>query len=227
MATRSILLVGLICFFISCSIKPSQDKLKTNVDDIFFIEGICTFDSAASMDSITGIIQCVDIVLRYNYSKFNSSGPVTEEEEFKNAFRGNYHVKFFEKIYMDSKLNRMFIDSVAIKNIQPIGQSNFNLLFPCSSCNKIALLTFRNRSYFYPFYSNNSDTNNYQIKEDTINGYYRKLFYAMTDSFPSGLFFQPLNKSKDNNNLIIFSVNKPDINMLKRLLESVRLIQKL
>ena len=116
----------------------------------------------------------------------------------------------------------MFIDSVHIKSIQPIGSSNPNLLFPCSSCNKVASLVFRKRNYFYPFYSNNNDHNKYQIKEDTIDGFYRKIFFDKTDSLSTGLYLRPISKGKYDASLSIVSLKNSDEGQLKLLLESVR-----
>ena len=166
---------------------------------------------------------CGNIALKYYYGKDIYSGPLTQEEEFRNAFRGNYHVKFFEKIHIDSKLNRMFIDSVQIKSIQPIGPGNPNLLFPCSSCNKVASLVFRKRNYFYPFYLNYSERDYLMIQTDTIDGYYRKLFFSRSDSLLSGIYIAPLSKGKDINKLrIVTTDNKYSID-LENLLKTVRL----
>jgi hypothetical protein len=225
MAEKVIIFYVLICSIISCSTKPSQGSRKTNVNNIFSIEGQCTFDSQEDKDAFTGNLWCGNIALKYNYSKESYSGPLTQEEEFGNAFKGNYYVKFFEKIHIDSKLNRMFIDSVMIKKIDPIESANKALLFPCSSCNKVAALTFRNRMYFYPFYSNSNDSNNYNIKVDTLEGHYRKIFFAKTDSLQSGVFLRPLSKNSNQKNLSIFSLKSTDVLVLEKMLKSVHLLQ--
>lgn len=225
MAEKVISFYVLTCFLISCSTKPSQGSRKTNVNNIFSIEGQCTFDSQEDKDAISGTLWCGNIALKYSYGKDSYSGPLTQEEEFANAFRGNYNVKFFEKIHIDSKLNRMFIDSVAIKKIDPIEFANKALLFPCSSCNKVASLTFRNRMYFYPFYSNSNESNNYNIKVDTLEGHYRKLFFGMTDSLHSGMLLRPTSKNSNLKNLSIFSQKSTDVHALEKLLKSVRFLQ--
>jgi hypothetical protein len=222
MTSRVIFFYSLIYFLFSCSTKPFKGSRKTNVNNIFFIEAQCTFEDTEDKGAVTGTLLCGNIALKYYYGKDIYSGPLTQEEEFRNAFRGNYHIKFFEKIHIDAKLNRMFIDSVQIKSIQPIGPSNSNLLFPCSSCNKVASLVFRNRNYFYPVYSNNNDQNNYQIKEDTIDGFHRKIFFDKTDSLSSGLYLRPISKSKNTKNLRILCFKNANKDLLTRLLESVR-----
>lgn len=117
--------------------------------------------------------------------------PLTIEEEFQNAFRGNYYAKFFEIIHIDSKLYRVFRDSVQLVSISDLNLSK-KQLFSCPTCNKSATLIFRNRTYHYPFFwpETASSSFQYNFTIDTISGYYRKIWIAKSDSLPSGVTFR-------------------------------------
>jgi hypothetical protein len=117
--------------------------------------------------------------------------PLTVTEEFQNAFKGNYYSKFFEKIHIDSKLYRVFRDSVLITSITAANVIS-KPLFQCTACNKFATLQFRNRTYHYPFYwpESSDKSQQYQITVDSVDGYQRKIWVALFDTLPSGVSFR-------------------------------------
>ena len=145
--------------------------------------------------------------------------PLTVTEEFQNAFKGNYYSKFFEKIHIDSKLYRVFRDSVLITSVT---ESNLisQPLFHCSTCNKTATLQFRNRSYHYPFYWPESSykSHQYQILVDSVDGYQRKIWIALFDTLPSGVSF----RNSSNKYISVVTPKTPFVENIQKTLSHIR-----
>ncbi len=171
----------------SChSIKKSNQELTTT--EVWIGSPICKPKKIAVEK--TSSYQCRNYEFIISKDE-HLNEPLTIEEEFQNAFRGNYYSKFFEIIHIDSKLYQFFRDSVHLVAVSGLNLST-KQLFSCPSCNKTATLIFRTRTYHYPFYwpETASGTEPYSIAIDTISGYYRKIWIANSDSLPSGVTFR-------------------------------------
>ena len=211
--------------FVSCHTNRSYSKSSVNIKNIFFIDSRCKLQVTDTQDSTSGTVRCGDKFIHYQYGKYCDQVPTSQEEEFKNAFRGNYHAKFFEKIHIDSKLYMFFMDSVQVDKIFAIQQPDNSLLFPCTACNKVARLFFRKRIYFYPFYSDFEEHKNYTITSDTIDGFYRKMYISHSDTFPSGLQLLPVLKSGNRKTLCLTTESHRGDIELMNLFKSVRMIR--
>jgi len=211
--------------FVSCHTNRSYSKSSVNINNIFLIDSRCKRQVTDTQDSTSGTVRCGDKFIHYQYGKYCDQVPTTQEEEFKNAFRGNYHAKFFEKIHIDSKLYMFFMDSVQVDKIMEIQQPDNSLLFSCTTCNKVVRLSFRKRIYFYPFYSDFKEDKNYTITTDTIDGFYRKMYLSNSDTLPSGLQLSPIFKSTNRKTLCLTSESKTGDTELMNLFKSVRMIR--
>src|SRR5690606_20333292 len=127
-------------------------------------------------------------------------GPASIYEEFALSFKGYYHNNFFESIYFDKKLYKMYRDSVEIINIE----KNLNLLntvIDCKPCNAVAQLKFRKTDYYFPFTVDTSlvnilDDYHFHHIEDEFSK--TKYYIAKTGTLASGMLVQP--KSQNNLN---------------------------
>lgn len=217
----SIIVILIFCF-VSCTTRLKQACFVPFI----LTDSDCQFFEEAGIDSRTGRVVCDDLKLSYDYGKYSFAGPLTDIEKFRNEFKGNYHVKFFEKIHIDTKLYNMFMDSVSILGVFPVDGNQNKMLFDCPPCNKVASLKFRNRNYYYPFYGAVEPQGAYQLKIDTSDSCYRKIFLSESDSLASGLYMVPLNAGKNGLKLsIVTNTGKAD-HRLAKLLESVKLKKK-
>jgi uncharacterized membrane protein YoaT (DUF817 family) len=74
----------------------------------------CEIHPNEKKDTIRGSIQCDGDKYTYEYHENSYQGPLTAAEKFRYAFIGNYHNKFFDHIYIDTKLSAKYMDSVEI-----------------------------------------------------------------------------------------------------------------
>lgn len=215
-------IIFLFVFFLSWSCHVNNIQPSSN--HLFSIMGNCKFSKLQGIDSEIGLVKCGNTELKYEFGRYSSTGPISDTEKFKMAFRGKYYVDFFEKIYIDSKLYKLYMDSVQIIRIDTLKVHNKSLLFDCSSCNRLAILKFRKSWFKFPFYSNQalSDDTLWSFHVDTIENYKRKIFLSHTNG-TSGIYLEPLNDSKLFNKLSLQTENINDHSYLMTLFKSVRI----
>jgi hypothetical protein len=168
-----------------------------------------------------GTIQCGTISLQYTKGIQAYSGPLTETEKFALAFKGKYHTVFFEKLHIDEKLYKMFIDSVDIIQVIPFAESTSKPFIPCTACNYMAELEFRNRSFSYPYFATpdtQQQEGDFSIK---IDGEFQRKFYLTRDGLGSGIYFKHTKKKKQDQNLSIEVQNVCDTAIVRKVLSSI------
>lgn len=203
----------------------------------FFVYMSCTGSKTVDYRSIKGVmignplckpkklhLQSKDTYLCQDMTFFLTTAkrddePLTVEEEFENAFKGNYYAKFFEKIHIDSKLYKLFRDSVSLLTVTDTNQL-VKPLFNCSACNKLATLKFRNREYCFPFYWSSSENQGlFTIHMDTLVNYKRKIWIANQDDKPSGVTI----RYADKNFVTVFVTNTIDRQKVYSILSEIKL----
>ncbi|MFZ1749645.1 MAG: hypothetical protein WAU01_05620 [Saprospiraceae bacterium] len=222
MKVRYIIIVFMI-IGVGCATKKGiTSQMLLNQNYQIFIDDICNIQSET--DS-TGKILCTGHELRYHTGTGSDTGPFTELEEFRLAFKGNYFAKFFEKIYIDSKLYRMFRDSVEVLHVTSKSDFLKDGLFDCSVCDRVGVLSFRGRLYYYPYYipKNIDELNSYQILTDTVDVYYRKIYIATFDSLSSGLYIKQIQAADSGFQMSITTNHHGDHAKTLELLKSVRI----
>ncbi len=216
-------LLKLICvLFLILGCTKKSIPISTN--GIFIIGAPCKITKDQGIDAEIGTIICDSIVLNYEYGRYSNPGPLTEIEKFKMAFRGKYHSVFFEKIYIDTKLYKQYMDSVQVMTVTKLQSHNKTLLFDCSVCNQVATLKFRKATYRFPFYNDQSITErtNFKMYIDTVGNYHRKIYLSQNGA-SSGLYLSPLENAKQGNKLSIQTESKGKQDYIFKLLQSVRL----
>ncbi len=104
----------------------------------------------AAIDSKVGTLECPDISFYYDYGLYSNPGPITPREEFRRSFDAYHHIKFFEYRKLDSKVYKLFLDSVRIVEVREKLDSD-DFFFECKPCNTTAVITFMRDTYYYPF----------------------------------------------------------------------------
>ncbi len=193
------------------------------VDTKFTLPADCLVFGPKDKVRYSGSITCSRHNFFYSFGEPAYFAPLTLKEEFILAFKGNYHAKFFEKIHIDPKVYRLFIDSVAVLGVERKTVNSEKMLLNCSVCNMEAKLLFRGNVYYYPYYINTiSDiSNSYLIESDTIRGYVRKLWFSLSDTLPSGLLLNPLNKKEADKSLMIITNKEKCTPEVKKLLYKI------
>lgn len=186
----------------------------------FLIQVDCKCDKKKSSESM-GSIQCGTISLQYTKGIQAHSGPLTETEKFALAFKGKYHTVFFEKLHIDEKLYKMFIDSVDIVQVIPMSESSSKPFIPCTACNYMAELEFRKRSFSYPFFTTQDTENQEDDFSVKLDGEFQRKFYVTHDGLGSGIYFKHTNKKKQEQNLSIEVQNVCDTAMVRKVLNSI------
>lgn len=178
--------------FVFWSCNKNIRNLSEN--DVFSIIAKCSFELTPNQGKTLDAFICDDIIFKYEQGQDIYAGPVSDIEKFKLAFRGKYHVDFFEKIHIDNKLYRHFLDSVQVLSIELLEVSNKSLLFECKSCNRVAFLKFRKAYFKFPFYTDQPLSDAVLIA-DTVGNYFRKIY---NDQFTGlkGAYYESLDKNK-------------------------------
>ncbi len=76
--------------------------------------------------------------------------PLPPKWQFKNAFNAVFYNDFFDRIYLDDKVKRIFKDSVAVDTVIRKNQFNGSLMFDCDPCNVVGQLQFKGSKFYYP-----------------------------------------------------------------------------
>jgi hypothetical protein len=210
-----------LCFIVGCAKK----SVPFSTNGIFTIDMPCKISQTQGLDSEMGTINCDSVIFKYDYGKYGNPGPLNDVEQFKLAFRGKYHSVFFEKIHIDSKLYRLYMDSVQVVDVTALKDHNKTLLFDCSVCNRVATLKFRKAIYRFPFFTDqNLSGSTHIFYLDTIGEYHRKIYLSQNGGV-SGLYLSPLENAKQGNKLSIQTTTNSSVEYLLKILQSVRLVQ--
>jgi len=214
----------LFLVIVSCSKK----LLHQSSNEIFSIGVDCTFSKGDGTDALIGHVTCGNIHLDYDYSRYSPPGPLTDKEKFLFAFRGHHHTNFFERIYIDTKLSKYFIDSVQILAVSALTKSTSNLLFKCPTCNRVVNLEFRKKTYNYPWLDDPTQNEHqfYDFYQDTLGDYNRKIYIGKTEKQQDGLYLEPLKNKKQGNKLAVFTSQNIDKQTILTLLRTIRIKQK-
>ena len=146
---RSAFLLLILCTTACSILRPDENPWNPP----FIIDKRCEIHPNGKKDTIRGSIQCDVDKYTYEYHENSYQGPLTGAEKFRYAFIGNYHNKFFDHIYIDTKLSAKYMDSVEILVIVQKNQFRGTYLFECKACNQVATLRFRKKVYNFPFFS--------------------------------------------------------------------------
>lgn len=186
---------SILFYYYSCGLRIESTESRQVFDGkIFELTGNCSINNNKFQLGHSGAFSCNGEFFFYTVRDIEHLVPLTLKEEFADAFKGNYYVRFFDKIHIDSKVQRMLRDSVFIISLEQINLNEKELLLNCSICNLEAILFFRNNYYHYPYYSNKAYDNKdlYFIKTDTIGGYFRKIWLSQSDTLSSGILLRHL-----------------------------------
>lgn len=129
-------------------------KTKKLVNDqegtIYLVNGKVKFEqNEDSIDSNVGYIISRKTKMAYDLGPYSAPGPLTPEETFRNEFDAYHHTKFFEKVMIDKKVYKIFLDSVKIVDVRA-KTTDDELFFECDPCNAVAELVFKKRTFIYP-----------------------------------------------------------------------------
>jgi hypothetical protein len=69
--------------------------------------------------------------------------------DFLMAFRHYHFETFFDYVFLDKKVKRLYRDSITIDTMLTY-QNNMSVVMPCFGCNVVAQITFRNQKYLVP-----------------------------------------------------------------------------
>ncbi len=150
------------------------------------------------IDGQAGEITGSNYKLTYDYSPFASNGPIDINEYFHNTFRSMYYLKFFDSIYIDKKVQKIYRDSVKVLSLKEVVPGTNKR---CFNCNYEAVLKFRTQVQpFYFFISADlyKELHEAQIEHLVVNNHKIK-FYQGPEI--SGAFIQELNVEKQGNKL--------------------------
>jgi hypothetical protein len=75
--------------------------------------------------------------------------PISLTHQFRNAFYAYHYNSFFDKVYLDSKVKKIFRDSVTILDVVP-KTTGLDLMFSCENCNVVATLKFKKKVFYFP-----------------------------------------------------------------------------
>ena len=217
---RSAFLLLILCTTACSILRPDENSWIPP----FSIDKRCEIHPNEKKDTIRGSIQCDGDKYTYEYHENSYQGPLTATEKFRYAFIGNYHNKFFDHIYIDTKLSAKYMDSVEILVIVQKNQFRGTYLFECKACNQVATLRFRKKEYNFPFFSDQAldEANETNFYLDTIDGHYRKIYISKTGK-ESGLLMEKLVGRRSAKKLAIHSSTTKDPENTLYYLKSVRI----
>ncbi len=204
-----IYLVLWVFIFIGCTKIPS-DKFYGN----FLEEFIDTIPSNCRLqpneNNLTGKI----IVDNLNYHYFLEDEiidfPQSKELLFYKSFYAYHFKTFFDEIHLEDKLQSLFLDSIQIKEVYLINESNRSrLMKKCQNCNVYAVLGFKGNLFNFPMQLSTEKldvSTQFDFKQN-LNGYPEVLMtYSKKSSnqkYFNGLFSAKKYKGKLKRTLIL------------------------
>ncbi|MBK9256928.1 MAG: hypothetical protein IPM42_15710 [Saprospiraceae bacterium] len=211
---------------LSCSPKLKPTVLQLTTRQAIIIQNKCIDHRISGLFGETGSIQCEDILLEYKFGQNIDQGPLSPKEEFNQLFKGYYYHKFFEKVYLDEKVHKLFIDSVQLIKLTPF-QYDKEYLFNCPGCNAAASLKFKNKIYEIPYNStiDPANDNQYLFTLDTFDIYERKIFLSKNPELSSGVYLSELKNKKSSSKLLITSIQSNEPDRLLQLFKKISLLK--
>ena len=198
---------------------------------IFAIAGVQGCSEANSGDAVEaqiGIVTCDDFSLSYDYGKYGFRGPQTLEESFEASFAAYHYTKFFELTHIDPKVQKLFIDSVELVNVYEASAVTDSTLFDCSTCNVVAELLFKQKTYLYPTTMNENlvqAAKKQPVQQYTSAGQQIKLYTDATDK--QGAVIKPENYQRKDDYLsvtVLETTKKPS--EVEKILRSIHLVDQ-
>ena len=141
--------ISLLC---SCG-STKQSYTKGYENDLLTVQHVTQCKeghSGDAVDSRIGKIVCREATLTYDYGRYGSRGPTTAVEYFEEGFKNYHYSKFFELTHIDSKLHKVFVDSVAILSVVAASEVSEPTLHDCGTCNAVAKIDFLGQLFYYP-----------------------------------------------------------------------------
>lgn len=203
-------------WIISCKAIPKHFKSNP----LYFASNICP---TIQDKSLKGSWDCSNHEFFFEIGENVTSTSLTDAEKFKLAFKGSYYLKFFESIHIDTKLAKLYMDSIKVDRVIDKTNHQGSLLFSCSACNRVAHVTFRNRQYPFPFFSTQpleSDVTSMHL--DTINGFSRKMIISKNDG-QSSMFLSPLIASKTKDKIAVYTLQTRDTSLIVDVFKSLKI----
>ncbi len=190
------------------------------------IENIsCHEEIEESIEGNLKIIDCQGLKWYFESGPTAYQGPKNLKTTFVQSFRAYYHTKFFDSIFIEEKLRKIFLDSVRIHKVWPkTSNSSHRLLFECIPCNAVAELEFNNVLHYFPFQSNDQYIEDYGMYFFDIKqwqgGTSTKYFTKDQLGEPVGIFLN----DKDGKYISFYTrpSNKKQLTEAKRILSSIR-----
>jgi len=222
------------CIFLLCSLffackSTKKDEVTGFENEYFGIKGISCIEkiNPNAIDSYVGTLDCGCVTFNYDYGRYSNPGPLTRKEEFRNAFDAYHHVKLFKNRMIDPKVNKLFLDSVQVKNVRPKLDTD-NLMFDCETCNASAELTFKKDTYLFPFTMDEKQLNNEEVGVSfSDNGALQYKYYTDTDSEPA-LYVTPIQNRFKKKKCLSLTVANSDCSSdnLDQILQAVYMKEK-
>lgn len=140
MPLKTKILFFLFLGFIACRIQKKETLPVCQLGNYTLKNCDCTKTNPIDSSEQKGEISGPGFKLQYQYGPAVPKGPQDEKEYIEQSFRAYHYKKFFDFIHIDTKVQKLFRDSVTlteIKYIQP-GEDTY-----CSACNVMLNLRFK------------------------------------------------------------------------------------
>ena len=140
-----------LLFFFNCSTTKEGVKMKNAVWGDLNIEYLdhFTFIPAEENGLLTYGSDSIWI------SNHKMAHPESPYESYFNSFYAYHYNGFLDKVYIDSKVKKIFRDSVEIVSVEPIKKKD-GYTEKCPSCNFLATLKFKDGLFYEPIQMNAS-----------------------------------------------------------------------
>jgi hypothetical protein len=190
-----------ILFFIiafgsfGCSTSKSQRKDCHSFGIFTYCEKGSKLVWKEGIDGGLGEIISNDIKINFDHSLAAYPGPQDEEEYFKTTFRNIFYIKYFDSIYVDKKVHKLFRDSVYLVNLKTVPLGSIR---SCKACNREAILSFKGRQKPYYYFVTDelkATLNEYEISNDTVNNVIVKTYKGKSKS---GAFLKEIGSNKQS-----------------------------
>lgn len=147
--------------------------------------------------------------------------PTSLEWSFRNAFYAYHYNKFFDQVYMDPKVKKIFRDSVKIIEIITEIEKD-EMKKGCSNCNAIAKLQFKKKVFDFPYQMDEKkmvEVKKYKFNSDTTNGFKSVIFQDKNNAGIAGKYFG----SGENRKGVILLLNSvTDTSLISPILYSIK-----
>ena len=143
----TLLFIFVIGGLYSCYVK--NNRQTTKVGHLFDIQGKWAVKAARSENGIAGYCHRGGDTLFFSKKPVSGTQLESPALDYLFAFRSYHHTTFFEYIFLDKKLNRLYRDSIIVDTVYKY-EGQKGLVYPCRGCNAVADIRFRLSSYLVP-----------------------------------------------------------------------------